>query len=125
MGTANEDDADPSVNETLHFVRGTSAEAVYLAATVLQSGHPTQSAFRVDRKLNWSQADSIGELDHPEIINLNQNELSETVEATLNDAGVNNSSESWGETATRIEDDNPMLAAWLREAEAKWFEFES
>ena len=56
---------------------------------------------------------------------MDQLELFATIENTLNIHKINSPSESWGETADRIESELPMIAKILRRAESKWMEFQN
>lgn len=62
-----------------------------------------------------------------EIPTMESGYLYDIVEAMLDYYDINDSSESWGETATRIERDEaielgPTIANILRAAEIRWFE---
>ena len=53
---------------------------------------------------------------------MNRDELFLYVEGILKQKGCNSVTEIWGETALRVEKDDPELAAMLRLAEKRWEE---
>lgn len=56
----------------------------------------------------------------PDFDEMNRDELFLYVEALLKKNNVHSVTETWGETANRIEKDLPDLAATLRKAEERW-----
>lgn len=61
-------------------------------------------------------------------ININtagETELYDYVEKFLNDNNINDSSESWEETADRIQSDKLQIANFLRHAAIRWHNLQS
>ncbi len=53
---------------------------------------------------------------------MERDELFLYVEDYLKQKDVYSASETWRQTAARVEADDPQLAAWLRKAEERWDE---